>query len=286
MPSILVAIVLWSSLPLVIRLSGVPVHELIFFSCLISSTLMGSAFIAKRFRVGIPGGTVLASLLVLGPVSLVNSFSFFYAYKNTSVANAVLTHYTAPVLVAFLAPVFLKERLTARILLAVAVASAGLWIMLGISVSQFIELLAAGDRNTGGILAGLLSGFAYAVIVILSRIVAQNFHPFLLTFSQNIVIALLLLPFVEIHPGLLSPLWAFIAMGLVHSTIAPVLYFRGLKEVTANRAAILGYLEPVCAILLGVAFLGEGIDYRTVIGGVMILLSGYITVRDCGGREA
>lgn len=285
MLSILVAIFLWSSLPIVIRLSGVPVHELIFFSCLISSSIMGSAFISKRFRVGIPKGKALASLLVLGPISLVNSFSFFYAYKNTSVANAVLTHYTAPVLVAFLAPVFLKERLTAKILLAVAAASAGLWIMLGISVGQFIDLMVAGDRNTGGILAGLLSGFAYAVLVILIRIFAQNFPPVLMTFFQNIVIALLLLPFVEIHPGLLSALWAFIVMGVVHSTVAPVLYFRGMKEVTANRAAILGYLEPVCAILLGVAFLGEGIEYRTIFGGAMILFSGYLTVRDYGDRE-
>lgn len=285
MLSILVAIFLWSSLPIVIRLSGVPVHELIFFSCVISSAIMGSAFIPKRFRVGIPKGKALASLLVLGPISLVNSFSFFYAYKNTSVANAVLTHYTAPVLVAFLAPVFLKERLTAKILLAVAAASAGLWIMLGISVGQFIEFIVAGDRNTGGILAGLLSGFAYAVLVILCRIFAQSFHPLLMTFSQNIVIALLLLPFVEIHQGLLSAVWAFIVMGVVHSTIAPVLYFRGMKQVTANRAAILGYLEPVCAILLGFAFLGEGIDYRTIIGGVMILFSGYLTVKDYGDRE-
>lgn len=283
---ILSAIFLWGSLPIVIRLSGVPVHELIFFSCLISSSLTGPAFIPKRLRAEIPGGKALASLLVLGPISLVNSFSFFYAYKNTSVANAVLTHYTAPVLVAFLAPVFLKERLTARILLAVAAASAGLWIMLGISVGQFIDLMVAGDRNTSGILAGLLSGFAYAVLVILFRIFARNFHPVLMAFSQNIVIALLLLPFVEIHRGLLSALWAFIVMGVVHSTIAPVLYFRGMQEVTANRAAILGYLEPLCAILLGVAFLGEGIEQRTVIGGVMILLSGYITVRDYGGRSS
>jgi drug/metabolite transporter (DMT)-like permease len=283
---ITLAIFLWGSLPVVIRLSGVPVHLLIFFSCLISSSLMGISFFSKRFRSGIPGGKALVSLLVLGPISLVNSFSFFYAYKNTSVANAVMTHYTAPVLVAFLAPVFLKERLTARILLAVAAASAGLWIMLGIPVSQFIDLMVGGDRNTGGILAGLLSGFAYAVLVILFRSFAQNYHPVLMALSQNAVIALLLLPFVEIRRDLLSAPWAFMVMGIVHSTIAPVLYFKGMKEVTANRAAILGYLEPVCAILLGFAFLGEGIDYRTVIGGVMILLSGYITVKDYGGGSS
>jgi len=282
---ILVAIFLWSSIPIVIRLSGVPVHVLIFFSCVISSLIMGTAFFSKKFRLAVPKGRTLFSLVILGPISLLNSFSFFYAYKHTSVANAVLTHYTAPVLVAFLAPVFLKERLTLRILLAVAAASAGLWIMLGISAGQFIDLMVAGDRNTGGILAGLLSGFAYAVLIILFRIFAQNFHPVLMTLSLNIVIALLLLPFVEIHQGLLSDLWAFIVMGVVHSAIAPVLYFRGMKEVTANRAAILGYLEPVCVILLGVAFLGEGIDYRTIVGGFMILFSGYLTIKDYDVRE-
>lgn len=263
---------------MVIRLSGVPVHILIFFSCAISSTLLGLPFFSKRFRAAVPGVRTILSLLVIGPVSLLNSFSFFYAYKNTSVANAVLTHYTAPVLVAFLAPIFLKERLTTRILVAVAAASSGLWIMLGVSVTEFLSPIAAGDRNTGGILAGLLSGLAYAVLIILFRIFSRNIHPVFLTFSQNIGIVFLLLPFVEVQRGLFNALWAFLVMGVVHSTIAPVLYFRGMKEVTANRAAILGYLEPVCAILIGAIFFGEGVNFRTVIGGSMILFSGYLTV--------
>ena len=75
-------------------------------------------------------------------------------------------------------------------------------------------------------------------------------------------------------------IWAFAVMGIVHSTIAPVLYFRGLREVTANRAAILGYLEPVCAIILGVFFLGEVVSYKTILGGSMILFSGYLTIKN------
>ena len=285
MGSILAAIFLWSSLPLVIRLSGLQVRELIFFSCVISSAIMGTAFLSKRHRFRLPRGRALASLIVLGPISLVNSFSFFYAYQNTSVANAVLTHYSAPVLVAFLAPVFLKERLTGRVLLAVFTASAGLWIMLGVSMGQFVDLMVAGDRNTGGILAGLLSGFAYAVLVILFRIFAQRFSPVLMAFSQNTVIAALLVPFVEVQPALSSSPWAILIMGIVHSTIAPVLYFRGMREVSANRAAILGYLEPVCAILLGAVFLGEGVNYRTIAGGGLILFSGYLTVMDYGAKK-
>lgn len=276
---ILSAIFLWSSLGIVIRVSGVPVHILIFFSSLISALITGLLFLKKEYRQEMPGGRGLAYLIIIGPLSLLNSFSFFYAYKNTSVANAVLTHYTAPIIVAFLAPVLLKEKITPRILIAVALATSGLWIMLNMSAAQFLGLIIAGDRNTGGILAGLLSGLTYAVIIILFRIFSQNYHPIVLTFSQNMVIPLILLPFVDITIDTARALWAFAIMGIVHSTIAPLLYFRGMRDVTANRAAILGYLEPVCAIILGVIFLGEGINYKTLMGGSLILFSGYLTIR-------
>lgn len=280
MTYILAAIALWSSLGLIIRLSGMPIHVLIFFSCAISVLLIFFTFLKKEYRKEIPKGKGLFLLLILGPLSLINTFAFFYAYRNTSISNAVLTHYTAPVLVAFLAPVFLKEKLTWKILLAVAIATTGLWFMLDVSPGQFVKMISAGDRNTGGILAGLFSGFTYAVIVILFRIFAQNFSPLVMTFSQNVIIALILAPFIEISPVLFSGLWAFAVMGVLHSTIAPVLYFRGMKEVTANRAAILGYIEPVGAIILGIAFLGETINYRIIIGGAMILFSGYLTLRE------
>lgn len=277
---ILSAIFLWSSIGIVIRLSGVPVYLLIFFSCLISASITGLAFFNREFRCKVPSGRGLLFLIVLGPISLVNTFSFYYAYENTSIANAVLTHYTAPVLVAFLAPVFLKERLTLTVFLAVSVATAGLWIMFGVSPGYFYDLIIAGDKNTGGILAGLLSGFAYAVLIIIFKIFVQDFSPILMTFAQNLAIAIILLPFVKISADLTSAWWAFAVMGIIHSIIAPILYFRGMRDVTANKAAILGYLEPVSAILLGMLFLSEPVSYKTLIGGAMILFSGYLTIRN------
>jgi drug/metabolite transporter (DMT)-like permease len=280
---ILTAIFLWSSLGIVIKLSGMPVHLLMFFSCIISVALIGLILTKKEFRQYMPKRRGIFHLFVLGLISLINTFSFFYAYKNTSVANAVLTHYTAPVIVAFLAPIFLKERLTIKVLIAVALATAGLWIMLGVSVSQFFSLVVAGDKDAGGILAGLFSGFAYAVLIIVIRILAQNFNPMIMTFFQNLFIAVVLSLFVFSTPKLLNSLtsawWAFGVMGVVHSTIAPILYFRGMKDVTANKTAILGYLEPVCAILLSMIFLGAGLNYKTIIGGSMILFSGYLTIK-------
>lgn len=281
---IITAIFLWSSLGIVIKLSGMPVHLLIFFSCIISATLIGIIVLSKKeLRQQLPDSKKSFYLLILAIISLTNTFSYFFAFKNTTIANAVLTHYTAPVIVAFLAPFFLKERLTVKIMLSIAIASTGLWIMLDISPGQFISLMFAGDIETIGIFSGLFSGFAYAVLIIVIRVMAQTFNPFIMTLFQNLIIASILLPFVFSTPELLNSLtsawWAFAVMGVVHSTIAPVLYFRGMKEVTANRTAVIGYLEPVCAILLGMIFLSETVNFSTVIGGAMILYSGYITIR-------
>ncbi|MFO0752104.1 MAG: EamA family transporter [Thermodesulfovibrionales bacterium] len=276
---LLTAIVLWSALGVLIRFAGTSVPHLIFFPNVISLALMAFFLLRKKLREEMPAGRALLPLFLLGPLSLANTFSFFYAYQNTSIAGAVLTHYTAPVMVAFLALFLLKEKVTARMALSVALATAGLWIMLGVSPTRFWELLRAGDRNTAGILSGVLSGFFYALLIIALRLLSPRFTPLTMTFFQNSVIALLLLPWVDLK-GLFSPgLWALVVMGIAHSTIAPLLYFKGMQRVSANQAAILGYVEPVCAILLGFVFFGEAIQGRVVAGGCMILFSGYMTIR-------
>ncbi len=276
---IVISIILWSSLGIVIKLSGMPVHILVFFSCLISSSIISTILIKQEYRKKIPRDKTIIYLLLLALVSLTNTFTFFYSYKTTTIANAVLTHYIAPIIVAFISPIFLKERLTIKILIAVIIATAGLWIMLDVSILQFINLAIAGDQNTIGILSGLFSGFAYAIVIIVIRFLAQNVNPVIMLFFQNFTISLLLLPFIEIPEKIVTSLWAIGIMGIIHSTVAPLLYFRGMREVTANKTAIIGYLEPVCAIILSIIFLNETVNYQTVIGGAMIIFSGYITIK-------
>ena len=266
---ILLAIFLWSSLGIFIRLSGVEVHVLIFYSNLVAVAFQTAVLTRKEYRKQIPGIRMLKYPAVLGVISLVNTFTFYYAYKNTTIANAVLTHYTAPVIVAVFAPFFLKETITKKIAAVIILASTGLWIMLG--------GFSFGQSQTAGIIAGLISGLAYAVIVIFLRIYSVNFHPLVLSCFTNALILILLMPFIREFP--VHAIWSFLVMGLVHSTAAPILYFKGLQTVSANRAAVLGYLEPVCAIILSAIFLEEIPGIHSIFGGLLIIFSGYLTLR-------
>jgi len=266
---ILIAIFLWSSLGVVVRLSGVAIHILIFYSLVISLIVQGIILSCKDHRKEIPDIKKLKYPMILGFFSLLNTFTYFYAFKNTTITNAVLTHYTAPIIVAFLAPLFLKEIITRRTISAIILASIGLWIMLdGFSLKE---------SQMAGVMAGLASGLAYAIIIIFLRIQAQNFNPLVLSFFTNLFIAILLSPFIREIP--FHALWSFLIMGIVHSTIAPILYYKGLQYVTANRAAVLGYLEPVSAIFFATMFLGEYPTAVSFIGGALIIFSGYLTLR-------
>ncbi len=266
---ILFAIFLWSSLGVIIRLSPVPVHILIFYALIASSVLQGTYIFVKGLHRGIAGVMKIRYPLLLGIVSAINMLTYYFAFKETTIANAVLTHYIAPVIVAALAVVFLKEKVSWLLILAMLVASVGLWIMLnGFSLNE---------EHSAGIVAGIVSGVAYALIVILGRLYARQYHPVVLTFLVNTTIVMLLAPFVREFSQ--RAIWTYLLIGVVHSTIAPVLYYQGLRFVNATRTAVLGYLEPLCAILFAMFFLDEIPDIRSLGGGIMILFSGYLTVR-------
>lgn len=267
--NIIIAILLWSSLGVVVKLSGVAVHVLIFYSAVVAITIQATILLQRDYRGKIPNVKKLKYPVILGIFSLLNTFTYFYAFKHTTIANAVLTHYTAPIIVAFLAPVFLQETITRKIITSIIVASTGLWIMLnGFSFTE---------NHSAGIIAGLSSGVAYAIIIIFLRVLAQEFNPLVLAFFSNAVMAVLLAPFIKEIP--LNALWSFLLMGVVHSTIAPILYFKGLQHVSANRTAVLGYLEPVGAVIFGMIFLTEFPSVNSVIGGMLVIFSGYLTLK-------
>ena len=117
----------------------------------------------------------------------------------------------------------------------------------------------------------------YAILIILGRSLAQRFATLVITVFQNLVVVLILLPFIKDVP--LHIFGYFLLLGLVHSTVAPILYIRGLRDVKASKAAILGYLEPVAAMIFAWIAFQEMPRVMSLIGGVLILYSGYLTIK-------
>jgi drug/metabolite transporter (DMT)-like permease len=278
---IIIAILIWSSLGIFVRKIDLPNTGIIFYPAVIAGLIQ----MLTLFSTGKLKGAVKTDnnpknifFLVLIPVFFIaNTFLFFFAFRNTTIANAVLTHYTAPIFVAVLAPVFLKEKILKKAWIAIMLSSFGLWFILGMPASE--ESVSLADNERLGVIAGVFSGLAYALLIIVIRHIASKFSTLFIICMQNCLVALILLPFVYNLDLTLQSLPFMLILGIVHSTIAPFLYVQGIHRVTANEAAILGYLEPVGAILLAMVFLHELPGLRALLGGSLILFSGYMIVK-------
>jgi len=276
---IITAILIWSSLGIFVRRSGLPNTALLFYQSavagLIQILILSVRGEMKDALSSCKNAKSIFILLLVPVAFLTNSLLFYFAFTHTTIANAVLTHYTAPIFVALAAPLFLSERTRNKTWLAIVLSSAGLLLLLQNPDSRVL-----GDGERSGIIAGILSGLAYAMIILLLRAISFKYPSLFIVFMQNSIATLILLPFVIDAPLAAPSLPYVITMGILHSTIAPLLYVQGFKSVRANEAAVLGYIEPVGAVILALIFLHEMPALKALAGGGLILYSGYMTIKN------
>ena len=209
-------------------------------------------------------------LLCLSGAALCGNWTFlFEAYRYTSIATATLCYYMAPIIVILVSPIFLKEKLTARKLLCVLTALAGMVLVSGIGQE-------GRSANMTGVFFGLCAACCYACIVIFNKKI-KPMAAYDKTIVQLGLGALLLMPYVLLTENVTaldaSPfsLAMFLVVGVVHTGFAYVFYFGSMQSLKAQTIALFSYLDPIFAILLSAVVLGEPLGMTSIIGAVLVL---------------
>ena len=134
---------------------------------------VGAAFLLllARFRHAPIDRAALRSrwqlLLLSAAMMSFNWITLFEAYRYTTVATATLCYYMAPIFVTLISPILLKERLTARKLLCVFLALAGMVFVSGVPQSGL-----PGPSEAKGILLALCSAALYAGVILINKYLA------------------------------------------------------------------------------------------------------------------
>ncbi|MDI6709798.1 MAG: EamA family transporter [Thermoanaerobacterales bacterium] len=196
--------------------------------------------------------------------------SFFEAVIRSRISTATLLAIcTGPVLVALLARLFLGERLTGRVLLALLLSIPGAALVVGLA-----EAGAALDPAYAlGHGLALVAALSYSSYVVISKGLVGGLPPVAVMGLGFGIGAVLLLPFASWPQGLPLPGWALLLyLGFGPTALAYVLYSIGLRRATATAAAIGTLLEPLVATLLAVGLVGERL-LPTHWAGAGLLLS-------------
>lgn len=135
---------------------------------------------------------------------------------------------------------------------------------------------------------GILAGFGGALSMALGVVLSRKWQPpvQLATFTawQLIAGGILLLPFAIIaepnFPALTSnSLMGYLYLSIIGGAFTYILWFRGLRILGPNTISPLGFLSPLCAVILGWAVLDQRLEPLQILGIVIVLTSIWLATR-------
>ena len=183
-------------------------------------------------------------------------------------AIATICYYLAPAFVTLGSPL-VGEKLTAKKLGCIGVAMVGM---------VFVSGVLQGSQNGSllGVLLGVGAAVFYASVILLNKKLSP-IGAYDKTLCQLGAASIVVAPYILLSGAIsfaeMSALgWVMLAVvGIVHTGIAYALYFGGIRDVNAQTAAILSYLDPVLSIILSALILREQLDVFSILGAVLIL---------------
>ena len=194
----------------------------------------------------------------------------FEAFKYTTIAVSTLCYYMQPVFYILAAAIVIKEKLSPRKLVCVAVAFCGMIFVSGVLQTGFHI------SELKGVLFGIAGGFFYAMVVLINKYM-KDISTVNTTIMQMALVSLIMLPYSAATGGLAAArvttvgIICLIVLGALHTGIAYIIYFDAVNKLSAQTVGILSYIDPVEAVLLSAFFLKEPLTIWTIIGAVMIL---------------
>ncbi|MDM7924190.1 MAG: DMT family transporter [Pyrinomonadaceae bacterium] len=271
---VLIAVFLWSTGGLFIKLTTLDAYQVTFFRSLFAAiTVM---ILTRKEGLKINGFGVFTSIIYA-----LLLFLFVWATKKTTAANAIFLQYTAPIYILILAPFVIGEKFHLRDLVTVVIVLAGMSLF-------FVGKLEISDYQ--GNIAALFSGvFLGLYIMLLRHPKAEGFNPTIAVIYGNLILAFVNAPSgVAAIPTMTFLDWFAVSfLGVVQIGISYVFFVRGVTGGTRPLdASLIGFIEPLLNPVWVFLFVGERPSQWAIVGGAIIIAAiAFHTIRQYSGRR-
>lgn len=243
-------------------------YEIVMLRTFIGSILLLILFLSMKNKFTFYKHKKSFVFLIISGIAMGASWMFLYeAYQEIGVSLASIEYYCGPVIVMILSPIIFKEKLTYKKILGFICVVAGILLVDGQEIGNI-------DKKFG-IFCGAMSAVMYAFMVIGNK-KAKEIKGFENALLQLIISFITVAIFVIIKQGLYIHVqggdWCnILVLGLLNTGIGCYLYFTSIGGLPINTVAILGYLEPLSAVVFSAVFLSEMMTSIQILGACMIL---------------
>lgn len=271
----------FSIMSLLVKLAGENLHSQMMVLARGVVTLLISYVWLRATRVS-PWGNDRRKLLLAGSFGFGGLSCFFFAITRLPLAEVTVLHYLNPVLTAVLAALFLREKASARLWLALALSLGGV-----VLVVQPASLFAGGGANLDplGMIAAVVGASFAASAYTTVRSLRHSDVPLVVVFYFSLVAVPASLPTVIATWVWPTPAELLLLLGIgVATLIGQVWMTRGLTLLPAGPATAIGYTQILFASAWGMVLFGERPGAATLAGAVVILAGTFLAMRAAASR--
>lgn len=217
--------------------------------------------------------------LLVGAVNSAVPFSLYgFAGIHLPASTMAFLNATSPMFGLVLGALFAGERITARKVAGLLVGAAGV-----VLVARPEAGAQTGPLFEWAVAACLAASFAYGLTGLILKRWGEGVPSRGIAVGAQLAAALVLLPFLPLILPVEKPdatvLGNLLALGLLASGFAFIVYFRLMVDVGATRALTVTFIVPLFAFLWAALFLGETLTAGIAIGGVLILAGTLLVTR-------
>ncbi|MDE5831559.1 MAG: DMT family transporter [Desulfovibrio sp.] len=271
--------------------SGIPAQTALVYRFGGASIILGLALWLKGENFALPSAALL-KLALLSFFYMLDVILLFYAFSFVSSGVAATLEFLCPVTVILIMTLFYGEKFSPRAGLATGLALAGVALLSASpDIDPALDATAArlpappfGSPRLWGVLLALFSGFANALYLVGLQVARlPKMSDLLLTFYIMAFGSF----FCFLNAGATSSLvWIAdlrgVCMGfglaLVTAVISNATLIMAIRRIGSTIASILGVMEPLTAVVVGMAIFGEACSSRIICGITIALAAAVIVV--------
>ena len=240
------------------ELSGMHPLQVVFLRALGSFVFIFPYMLYRRISIVGNNPKLLLARSVVGVVSLA---TFFIALQRIPLGSAVSIRYLGPIFGAFLAWLYLKEKVSRWQWISFAVAFSGVIVIKGFDLR--IDYLSLG--------LVLTSAFFLGMVFVLIRYLSDKEH-FLTIINHFMIVCMLVgLCFVAYWRFPLPHEWGSVIGIGIFGLFGQAFMTKAFQYSEASVLAPFKYMELVYALIMGYVFFGEGYTLLPMLGIILII---------------
>lgn len=260
--------------------AGLSTFDILSYRWLIAGIVLMIYAFCKKKSLRLNSFEEAWKIILLSVLRSITSITLLIGYANISSGIASTINFMYPVIVAVCMMLFFGEKRSSIDIAAIGAAILGVYLL-----ASGDSIIVAGGNTGLGLTCSLISAFTFgAYYIVMKQVRADKIEVVKFTTWIMMLSAAYFIICAYIFEGKLSAVcdsrsWMnIIGLGLWATMVSNITGVKAIRRIGPTYTSILGALQPVTAVLLGVFFLGEHLYIRSCIGITLILVAVSIIV--------